>query len=151
RTIERDEARALLTAASANLADTATALAKATGENENLTAANANLTAKNEAAAEQLNDAANSRTAHAARGRRALALEGAIWTQRTMAGTPRFVPLDERRTPIVSVLNLKGGVGKTTVTAYLARALAASGYRILLVDLDLQGSLSSLFIDTLEL
>jgi cellulose biosynthesis protein BcsQ len=54
--------------------------------------------------------------------------------------------LADRRTPIVSVLNLKGGVGKTTLTAYLAWALAQRGYRVLLVDLDLQGSLSSFFV-----
>jgi chromosome partitioning protein len=51
----------------------------------------------------------------------------------------------------VSVLNLKGGVGKTTLTAYLGWALAARGYRVLLVDLDLQGSLSSLFVPNDEL
>lgn len=68
-----------------------------------------------------------------------------------MADTPPFRPLVERRTPIISVLNLKGGVGKTTLTAYLAWALSARGYRVLLVDLDLQGSLSSLFLRNDEL
>ena len=41
-----------------------------------------------------------------------------------MAGTFKFRSLADRRTPIISVLNLKGGVGKTTLTAYLAWALA---------------------------
>src|SRR5262249_36959253 len=68
-----------------------------------------------------------------------------------MAGTAKFRPLPERRTPIVSVLNLKGGVGKTTLTAYLGWALSARGYRVLLVDLDLRGSLSSLFVPNDEL
>lgn len=88
---------------------------------------------------------------HDNRIRRALELEGAIWTQPVMSGTWAFRPLPERRTPIVSVLNLKGGVGKTTLTAYLGWALARRGYRVLLVDLDLQGSLSSLFYPTDEL
>lgn len=99
----------------------------------------------------ELYDAARMRRAYERRVRRAMDLEGALWTQRTMANTPKFVPLAKRGTPIVSVLNLKGGVGKTTITAYLAQALAQSNLRVLMVDLDLQGSLSSLFIRTLEL
>ena len=45
------------------------------------------------------------------------------------------------------MLNIKGGVGKTTVTAHLGAAFAAKGYNVLLLDLDLQGSLSSLFMN----
>lgn len=73
-------------------------------------------------------------------------LEGQLWERRANAGTPRFRPLTDRQTAVVSVLNLKGGVGKTTVTAHLGAAFAARGYRVLLVDLDLQGTLSSFFI-----
>jgi cellulose biosynthesis protein BcsQ len=80
------------------------------------------------------------------RVRAALALGGEIWTQETMNGTATFRALRAREVPIVSVLNLKGGVGKTTLTAYLAWGLARRNYRVLLVDLDLQGSLSSLFL-----
>ncbi len=85
------------------------------------------------------------------RVKKTLRLEGAIWTRPVMAGTCPFRPLADRRTPVVSVLNLKGGVGKTTLTAYLGWALAARGYRVLLVDLDLQGSLSSFFVDNTRL
>ena len=41
---------------------------------------------------------------------------------------------------IISVLNQKGGVGKTTLSVNLAAAMARSGSRILLIDADPQGS-----------
>jgi cellulose biosynthesis protein BcsQ len=41
-------------------------------------------------------------------------------------------------------MNLKGGVGKTTLTANVGVTLARRGYRVLLVDLDFQSSLSRL-------
>lgn len=78
--------------------------------------------------------------------KRAMRLEGKIWERKVLQGAPRFRLLSERHTPIISVLNLKGGVGKTTITAHLGAALAAKGYNVLLMDLDLQGSLSSLFM-----
>lgn len=43
---------------------------------------------------------------------------------------------------IVSVINYKGGVGKTSLTANLAAELAYRGKKILLVDLDAQASLT---------
>lgn len=42
----------------------------------------------------------------------------------------------------IAVSNLKGGVGKTTVAVGLAEALADAGERVLLVDLDPQGTAS---------
>lgn len=41
---------------------------------------------------------------------------------------------------IVSLLNQKGGVGKTTLAVHIATALALRGRRVLLVDADPQGS-----------
>lgn len=41
---------------------------------------------------------------------------------------------------IIAVLNQKGGVGKTTIATHLARALQLSGFDVLLVDSDPQGS-----------
>lgn len=79
--------------------------------------------------------------------RHALKLEGRIWQRKVLKGVPPFRPLHERHAAIISVVNLKGGVGKTTVTAHLAMGLSSRGYRVLMVDLDLQGSLSSLFVN----
>jgi len=47
---------------------------------------------------------------------------------------------------IISVVNYKGGVGKTTFTANLGAELARRGKRVLLVDLDPQCSLTHCFI-----
>lgn len=46
---------------------------------------------------------------------------------------------------IISVLNHKGGVGKTTFTGSVAQALSLLGFRVLAVDNDSQHNLSSLF------
>lgn len=46
---------------------------------------------------------------------------------------------------VITVMNFKGGSGKTTSAAHLAQHLALRGYRILAIDLDPQASLSALF------
>ncbi len=51
---------------------------------------------------------------------------------------------------IVAVANFKGGVGKTSTAAHLAMSAALDGYRVLVIDLDSQGSLTSIFGGTVE-
>ncbi len=51
---------------------------------------------------------------------------------------------------VVSVINYKGGVGKTTLTANLGADLAARGRRVLLIDLDPQASLTFSFMRVQE-
>jgi len=46
---------------------------------------------------------------------------------------------------ITAVANFKGGVGKTSTAAHLAMSAALDGYKVLVIDLDSQGSMSSIF------
>lgn len=62
-------------------------------------------------------------------------------------GSRRYLPwrAENEDLQVITVMNFKGGSGKTTTTAHLAQYLALKGYRVLAIDLDPQASLSALF------
>jgi chromosome partitioning protein len=49
------------------------------------------------------------------------------------------------RLQVISVVNFKGGSSKTTATIHLAQRFALRGYRVLVLDLDPQASLTTFF------
>lgn len=53
---------------------------------------------------------------------------------------PMSLPTPEGRARVVTVINQKGGVGKTTTVINVASQLGLRGYRILVVDADSQGN-----------
>jgi cellulose biosynthesis protein BcsQ len=77
--------------------------------------------------------------------------DGRVW-QTSPLNPPQFIPRFRRRNrrpTIISVFNLKGGVGKTTLTANLGGYLANCRERwVLLLDLDHQRSLTQLLFTT---
>ncbi|MEI4472810.1 AAA family ATPase [Frigidibacter sp. MR17.24] len=66
------------------------------------------------------------------------ATEGAGWRE-YKAWRPEGLPAK-----VVAVANFKGGVGKTSTCAHLAMSAALDGYRVLVIDLDSQGSMTSI-------
>ena len=61
--------------------------------------------------------------------------------------TKEYLPYRPAGQPakIVAVANFKGGVGKTSTCAHLAMSAALDGYKVLMIDLDSQGSMTSIF------
>lgn len=65
--------------------------------------------------------------------------------------------MPQKKTEIISVINQKGGVGKSTTASALGSGLKQKGYKILFIDIDAQGNLSYTFnainkpLSTLEL
>ena len=62
-------------------------------------------------------------------------------------GSRRYLPhrVEGEKLQVITVMNFKGGSGKTTTAAHLSQYLALHGYRVLAIDLDPQASLSALF------
>lgn len=65
------------------------------------------------------------------------------WVQAYRSGKLR----DRSKTAatVITVANFKGGVAKTSIAAALAQGLSLRGHRVLVVDTDPQGSLTTLF------
>ncbi|MGV6805094.1 MAG: AAA family ATPase [Ruegeria sp.] len=60
--------------------------------------------------------------------------------------TKEYLPYRPKNLPakVVAVANFKGGVGKTSTAAHLAMSAALDGYKVLVIDLDSQGSMTSI-------
>jgi cellulose biosynthesis protein BcsQ len=73
-------------------------------------------------------------------------LDSRLWLQPVDLNSVQFRLLSQRKRPIISVVNFKGGVGKTTITANLAATWGQLGKKVLMIDLDYQRSLSLMFV-----
>lgn len=84
------------------------------------------------------------------RVRNAINNPGGLWTTEPVEQPENYQGRILSSIPIITVANLKGGVGKTTISANLAAHLATAdtvkegGGVVLLIDFDFQGSLSSM-------
>jgi predicted Zn finger-like uncharacterized protein len=77
-----------------------------------------------------------------------LAFDG-NWSSPVPVDPPPFRQLSHRQAPIIAIANLKGGVGKTTLTANLGATLWSdeAQRRVLLLDLDYQANLTQSCLD----
>lgn len=76
---------------------------------------------------------------------REIELETRIWHRPLGNRRPmRLPPPKNRKMRVVSFFNLKGGVGKTSLTANVAATFARRGKNVLVIDLDHQQSLTGL-------
>jgi chromosome partitioning protein len=83
-------------------------------------------------------------------GRKSFTLEQINDLRRLLSASDtsrRYVPhrSGEEKCQVVACSSFKGGIGKTIHSTHLAQYLALRGYRVLAIDLDPQGSMSSMF------
>ena len=78
--------------------------------------------------------------------------KGHVWRTHTPQVPTGYNERITTREPlIITVANMKGGVGKTTLTSNLAAFFShRKGKRVLLIDLDYQGSLSGMLFSSIE-
>ena len=92
----------------------------------------------------RLRKSANLPQGDTSNGRRLFTLEDIHKLQTALELRPRRNPETDK--PVVlAMCNFKGGVAKTTSSVHLAQYLCLHGYRVLLIDLDAQASLTQLF------
>jgi len=70
-------------------------------------------------------------------------IQGRFWEFPVKTAVPPFRKLQAGDATIIAITNLKGGVGKTTLSASIAVTYRQMGKRVLLIDLDQQGSLTN--------
>ncbi|MBX8828587.1 AAA family ATPase, partial [Ochrobactrum sp. SFR4] len=75
-------------------------------------------------------------------GRRSYTAQQMHDLQNFLDRSPRRKSGDQLK--VISVVNFKGGSGKTTTAAHLAQHLSLTGHRTLAIDLDPQASLTAL-------
>lgn len=73
-------------------------------------------------------------------------IDSQIWTAPDRHAMCKFAEKTTRKARFVAICNFKGGVGKTTFTLNLGVTLSLKGKRVLIVDLDWQGTLSKLAV-----
>ena len=65
-----------------------------------------------------------------------------IWETRSASNPVAPAPVERGGIPIITIANMKGGVGKTTICSNLAAYFQEKEKRVLVIDFDYQGSLS---------
>jgi chromosome partitioning protein len=78
-----------------------------------------------------------------ATGRRYYTADQIDALRETIDRSPRRRPGEKLQ--VISVVNFKGGSGKTTTAVHLSQYLSLRGFRVLAIDLDPQASMSALF------